>query len=84
MFRLKRSLCYVGLFGVTTVGLLSIRSRSIDDIQGDDVFSKYAREQTKKYRFSGMHQPFITTDQQQLDIFRKHFSQYAYFNSREY
>jgi len=78
MFRLKRSLCYVGLFGVTTVGLLSIRSRSIDDIKGNDAFSQYTRQQMKKYRFSGMHQPFITTDQQQLDIFRKHFSQYAY------
>jgi hypothetical protein len=79
MFRSwHRSLGYLGLLGISTGTIINISSRYRDHIQGDDTFSQHTRQQQKKHLLSGMHEPFITNNTDQLEIFQKHFLQYSY------
>ncbi|CAF3626750.1 unnamed protein product [Rotaria socialis] len=72
-----RSLGYLGLFGVTTVGIMNVSCRYNDNVQVNDAFSSHTSQQQKKYLFSGMHDPFVTTNLHELERFHKHFSQFS-------
>ncbi|CAF3384629.1 unnamed protein product [Rotaria sp. Silwood1] len=74
----RRSLGYLGIFGVTTVTIINATSRYNDNIQVHDAFSNHTYQQQKKHILSGMHDPFITTDLNELELFQKHFSQFSY------
>ncbi|CAF2410026.1 unnamed protein product [Rotaria sp. Silwood2] len=74
----RRSLGYLGLFGVTTVSIINVTSRYNDNIQVHDAFSNHTRQQHEKHILSEMHDPFITTDLHELELFQKHFSQFSY------
>lgn len=74
----RRSLGYLTLFGVTAGTAINLRSRYRDQIEGNDTFAQHTREQQRKHRFSGMHEPFITTNSKELELFQQHFSQYSY------
>ncbi|CAF0978673.1 unnamed protein product [Rotaria sordida] len=74
----RRSLGYLSLFGVTTVTVIHAASRYNDNIQVHDAFSNHTRQQQKRHMLSGMHDPFITTDLHEVELFQKHFSQFSY------
>ncbi|CAF3166031.1 unnamed protein product [Rotaria sp. Silwood2] len=74
----RRSIGYLGLFGVTTVTIINAASRYNDNIQVHDAFSNHSHEQNKRHVLSGMHDPFITTDLHELELFQKHFSHFFY------
>lgn len=74
----RRSFGYLTLFGVTAGTIVNVRSRYRDQIEGNDTFSQHTRQQQKKHPFSGMHEPFITNNSNELEVFQKYFSQYSY------
>ena len=74
----RRPVGYLALFGITAGTILNVRSRYGDQIEGNDTFAQHTRQQQKKHRFSGMHEPFITNNSSELEMFQKHFSQYSY------
>jgi len=73
-----RRLSSIGLIGLTTITIKGLITKLNDKIPEDDEFSIYTNEQQKLNFFSGMHQPFLTNDIQQLNLFRKHFSEYEF------
>ncbi|CAF0875602.1 unnamed protein product [Rotaria sordida] len=74
----RRSLGYLGIFGVTTVTIINTTLRYNDHIQVHDAFSNHTHQQKTRHIFSGMHDPFITTDLHELELFQKHFSQFSH------
>ncbi|CAF4959594.1 unnamed protein product, partial [Rotaria magnacalcarata] len=48
----RRSLGYLSLFGVTTVGIMNVSCRYNDNVQVNDAFSNHTSQQQKKYLFS--------------------------------
>lgn len=79
----RRTVGYIGLFGVTAVGLIQIGSRYRDQVQGNDIFSQHTRQQQRQHFFSGMHEPFLTTNAEQLDMFYRYFPQYSFLVPRD-
>ena len=79
----RRSLGYIGLFGVATVTLVQVGSRYRDQVQGNDIFAQHTRRQQRQHLFSGMHEPFLTTDTQQLDVFYGNFPQFSFLVPRD-
>ncbi|CAF3759956.1 unnamed protein product [Rotaria sp. Silwood1] len=73
-----RSLGYLGVFGVTTVTIINATLRYNDNIQVHDAFSYHSHQQKKRNIFSGMHEPYITSDLHELELFQKHFSQFSH------
>ena len=72
----------IGLIGLTIITIKNVRDRYNDEIEENDQFSIYTNSEHKKNILSGMHQPFITNDDQQLSLFRKYFPQYEYLISK--
>ena len=73
-----RSLSYLSAIGLSALGANTIRCHYFDSIEGIDAFSVHTREQMKRSRFSGMHEPFLSRDDEQLALFRQHFSTYTF------
>ncbi len=73
-----RRLTSIGVIGLTGITIRNIRNRYSDRIEDNCEFSNYTNCQHRKYLISGMHEPFITKDIEQLKIFRSHFSEYEF------
>jgi hypothetical protein len=73
-----RRLSSIGLIGLTTITIKGLITKLNVKVPEDDEFSIYTNAQHKLNLFSGMHQPFLTNDIQQLNLFRKYFSQYEF------
>jgi hypothetical protein len=76
---LFRRLSYIG---ITIYGIKSIRDRYIDVIEELDEFSIYTNAQQRKNVLSGMHQPFVTNNIEELNIFEKYFREYEFLIAR--
>lgn len=61
---------------VSAAGALNITRRFADTVVGTDQFSLHTASQHRKHRFSGMHEPFIPSPEQQK-FFHEHFPEYA-------
>jgi hypothetical protein len=75
---LYRRLKYVVLFGITTYSILNVKHRYYDIIEEKDEFSIYTNEQHRINIFSGMHQPFLTKNIQELNLFNLYLSEYQF------
>jgi hypothetical protein len=47
-------------------------------VEGQDEFVQYTSAQQSKHPISGMHKPFSTSQQAELEYFKKYFSQHAH------
>jgi hypothetical protein len=75
---LYRRLTYIGIFGVTIITIRNLKIRYSDRIEEKDEFSIYTNEQQKKYIYSGMHEPFITNNIEELNLFNSCFPEYKF------
>lgn len=74
----RRSLGYLGFFGVSSVSIINFAFRYTDTVQVNDEFSMHARQQQLKHLISGMHDPFITSNSKEIELFNQHFSQFSF------
>ena len=69
---------YFGLFGAATCAIVNVALRYCDSVQGVDNFSNHTRQQCRKHLLSGMHEPFISTELHQIELFQRHFPDHAF------
>lgn len=63
--------------GSIAAGIGNIAYRYVDSVKGTDEFAKHTNAEHKKHFISGMHKPFVAS-QDKLDRFKKYFSQYGH------
>lgn len=67
---------WLGYCGAASI-MINAARRYFDAVEGTDLFSQHTAEQQQKHPFSGMHEPYLPTQGQQI-FFSKHFPQYSH------
>jgi hypothetical protein len=68
----------VGLIGITTITIRNIEIRLNDLIEETNEFNIHTNIEQKKHFISGMHQPFLTQDKNELNLFNLYFNEYDF------